>query len=187
MAVAAHGPAPPIRARLDEVAGVDGDDLVLVGRQVEGGPPREVAARHVERRDGELEPLVFHGADVPQLIGEPARKRHVHDEQQILGLGPVRIRRDRQPVVQEGHVDAQVVLGRRLPLQVGVGGPAARRERDGVHAADGVLGHLQAGQGVVGLDRLVAGLAVADPELEVVEDALALHEALVDGAPRKSG
>ena len=106
--------------------------LVAVDADVERRRPAEsVGAARVDVHGGErhLEALVLHVAHVVEHAGEARRPRDRPIEQQIAGLLEVVVRREAHPAPGEGHVQAQVELPGRFPLEVGIRQVARRDAR----------------------------------------------------------
>ena len=97
--------------------------LRLAGEIERGGPAETIglAGVDVDGGDRQLPALVEHATHVVEHGGEPRRTRDRALEQQVVGLLVIVVRRQADPALGEGHVNAGVELLRRLPLEVGIG------------------------------------------------------------------
>ena len=87
-----------------------------------------------------------------------------------------------QTVVQEAHIDTEVVILHGLPLDVRIGGRAYNGSRGGL-AVDYIIRSANGGEVGRIVDRLVADLAPAEAEFQVGEDVLRLHKFLARYPP----
>ena len=139
--------------------------------------PSVVSRVDVDRGERDLEALVLHVAHVVEHAGEAGRARDRPVEQQVARLLQVIVGREADPAARERHVEAQVELLGRLPLEVGVR-QVARRDAGRV----AVVGAAEQPLERIVADRLVAGEAVARAQLQVLEEA-ALQERLLAQEP----
>ena len=159
-------------------------DPVTVLRGVEPDAPRQAAWRGGQEVSSglQLDTLV---RDVPRVDPggtEPGVAGQGDLLQQVVGVLAVHVHRAGNPVVPRAEVEADVVLGRGLPPQVGV--PELRHDVRGHH--DLVQRQRRAadrGERLVRPDGLVARFPVAQAELQVGEERLTLEGRLVDGPP----
>nr|GFD17414.1 hypothetical protein [Tanacetum cinerariifolium] len=91
----------------------------------------------------------------------------------------VNIGREGEAVFKHAQIEANVARGRRFPGQVGVA-DIGRHEAHQAGAARRVGAHAVAGQRLVVADFLVAGHAVASPQLQLAEGGEVAHKLLIE-------
>src|SRR5256886_15169426 len=91
------------------------------------------------------------------------------------------------PAPQHSRIDADIELPLGLPLEVWVPPRARRAQGIDLGARERIPADAQPRQGIVRVDGLVPGLAVAQAHLQVAEERLTLHERLFRHAPRERG
>ena len=165
--------------------------LVVVVRQVDGCLPLEVVGLHGDGVQRELYALV---GDVAHVGANPVdgidigRNGIVPD--QVAGLLVVVFEATVETSAEEGEVETDVEHCRAFPLQVGIGVVLCL---DAVHRARGTVAvdvfervgvQSVGGDGVVGTEAHgVTAHTVAEAQLELFEDVLVLHKALLGDVP----
>ena len=181
-AVDRHADEPAVAAVLG-LAGCQGDEFVAVCVDVDASIPLPVTGVDDRTVEGELDTAVLRAADVGGVAAHAGGVRKLEVEQDVVRALAVVFDRTGQSLVEETEVDTEVPGVGVFPAEVGV-----RKRGHVVAGRIGIAEVVRAGaegtEGLVGVDGLVGGLAVAGAELQLVKPAAgARHEGLVVDVP----